>query len=176
MCAQCDWASDRVQAGDGGIVGFVTNSGFLDGKSFDGFRKVLAKEFHEIYVYDLRGNARTSGETRQREGGGVFEQGSRAGVAVLLLVKRPGPVTWPAAIHYHDIGDYLSRKQKLDIVGRVASSRTSSGWTSHLMIHGRLDEPAQRPLPALRPVAVIRAKSAIPSLTPLFESSSSYGK
>ena len=37
------WASDRVQAGDGGIVGFVTNSGFLDGKSFDGFRKVLAK-------------------------------------------------------------------------------------------------------------------------------------
>ena len=55
------WASDRVQAGDGGIIGFVTNSGFLDGKSSDGFRKVLAKEFHEIYIYDLRGNQRTSG-------------------------------------------------------------------------------------------------------------------
>ena len=55
------WASDRVQAGDGGIIGFVTNSGFLDGKSFDGFRKVLAGEFHEIYIYDLRGNQRTSG-------------------------------------------------------------------------------------------------------------------
>ena len=59
------WASDRVQAGDGGIVGFVTNSGFLDGKSFDGFRKVLGKEFHEVYVYDLRGNQRTSGETSE---------------------------------------------------------------------------------------------------------------
>ena len=107
------WASDRVQAGDGGIIGFVTNSGFLDGKSSDGFRKRLGKEFHEIYIYDLRGNARTSGETRQREGGGVFEQGSRAGVAVLLLVKRPDPVTEPAAIHYYDIGDYLSSDQKL---------------------------------------------------------------
>ena len=56
------WASDRVRAGDGGIVGFVINSGFIDGKSYDGFRKALAKEFHSIYIYDLRGNARTSGE------------------------------------------------------------------------------------------------------------------
>ena len=83
------WASDRVQAGDGGIIGFVTNSGFLDGKSFDGLRKVLSEEFHEIYIYDLRGNQRTSGETSQREGGKVFGSGSRAGVVVLLLLKRP---------------------------------------------------------------------------------------
>ena len=113
------WASDRVQAGDGGIVGFVTNSGFLNGKSFDGFRKTLAKEFHEVYVYDLRGNARTSGDIRRSEGDGVFNQGSRAGVAVLLLVKRPGTVTGPAAIHYYDIGDYLLREQKLEIVGNA---------------------------------------------------------
>ena len=112
------WASDRVQAGDGGIVGFVTNSGFLDGKSSDGFRKTLAKEFHEIYLYDLRGNQRTSGETSLREGGKVFGSGSRAGVAILLLLKRPGPVTEPAAIHYYDIGDYLSREQKLEVVGK----------------------------------------------------------
>ena len=113
------WASDRVQAGDGGVVGFVTNSGFLDGKSSDGFRKVLAKEFHNIYVYDLRGNQRTSGETSRREGGKVFGSGSRAGVAVLLLVKRAGPVTEAAAIHYYDIGDYLSREQKLEVVGKA---------------------------------------------------------
>ena len=47
------WASDRVHTGDGGIIGFVINSGFLEGKSFDGFRKALSKEFHAIYVYDL---------------------------------------------------------------------------------------------------------------------------
>ena len=165
------WASDRVQAGDGGIVGFVTNSGFLDGKSFDGFRKVLAMEFHEVYVYDLRGNARTSGETRQREGGGVFEQGSRAGVAVLLLVKRPGPVTGPAAIHYYDIGDYLTREQKLETVGRVPFDEII--WTDVTpndqgdWINQRSDDYL-----ALRPVAVIQSEDAIPSLTPLFEQSS----
>ena len=67
MCGQSAGPQTAVEAGDGGIVGFVTNSGFLDGKSFDGFRKVLAKEFHAIYVYDLRGNQRTSGETSRRE-------------------------------------------------------------------------------------------------------------
>ena len=165
------WASDRVQAGDVGIVGFVTNSGFLDGKSSDGFRKTLAKEFHEVYVYDLRGNARTSGETRQREGGGVFNQGSRAGVAVLLLVKRAGPVTGPAAIHYYDIGDYLSREQKLEVVGKAQfdeiewadiTPNEQGDW-----INQRSDDYL-----GLRPVAVIQSEDAIPSLTPLFESSS----
>ena len=165
------WASDRVQAGDGGIVGFVTNSGFLDGKSFDGFRKVLAMEFHEVYVYDLRGNQRTSGETSQREGGKVFGSGSRAGVAVLLLVKRPGPVTGPAAIHYYDIGDYLSREQKLKVVGKAqfdeiewadVTPNEQGDWINQRSNHYF----------NLRPVAVIQSENATPSLTPLFEQSS----
>ena len=167
------WASDRVQTGDGGIVGFVTNCGFLDGKSFDGFRKVLAKEFHEIYVYDLRGNQRTSGETSQREGGKVFGSGSRAGVAVLLLVRRPNPMTESATIYYHDIGDYLTREQKLATVGRVTFNEIDwidiipnrqSDW-----INQRSDEYLN-----LRPVAVIQSEPAIPSMKPLFEHSS-YG-
>ena len=165
------WASDRVQAGDGGVVGFVTNSGFLDGKSSDGFRKTLAKEFHEVYVYDLRGNQRTSGETSQREGGKVFGSGSRAGVAVLLLVKRPGPVTGPAAIHYYDIGDYLSREQKLETVGRVQFEDVE--WTE-IRPNEQGDWINQRSADyfALRPVAVIQSEDAIPSLKPLFTSSS----
>ena len=164
------WASDRVQGGDGGIVGLVTNSGFLDGKSFDGFRKVLAKEFHEIYVYDLRGNQRTSGETSQREGGKVFGSGSRAGVAVLLLVKRPGPVTEFASIHYHDIGDHLTREQKLETVSNAQfdeiewmeiTPNDQSDW-----INKRSDKYLN-----LRPVAVIQSEDSIPSQPPLFESS-----
>ena len=165
------WASDRVQAGDGGIVGFVTNSGFLDNKSFDGFRKVLAREFHEIYVCDLRGNQRTSGEVSQREGGKVFGQGSRAAVAVLFLVKRPGLVTEDAEIHYYDIGDYLTREQKLEVVGdtrldgtdwRDISPNSQGDW-----INQRSDNYLN-----LRPVAVIQSENSIPSLAPLFESSS----
>ena len=166
------WASDRVQAGDGGIIGFVTNSGFLDGKSFDGFRKVLSEEFHEVYIYDLRGNQRTSGETSQREGGKVFGSGSRAGVTVLLLVKRPHPVSkGGAAIYYRDIGDYLTREQKLATVGKVqfdeidwmdVTPNQYGDWTNQ-----RSDNYVN-----LRPVTVIQSESATPSLEPLFERSS----
>ena len=165
------WASDRVQAGNGGIVGFVTNRGFLDGKSSDGFRKTLAKEFHEIYVYDLRGNQRTSGETSQREGGKVFGSGSRAGVAVLFAVKRPGAVTEPAGIHYYDIGDYLSREQKLEAISDAQFEDIP--WTD-IMPNDQGDWINQRSEAylGLRPLAVIQSENSIPSLPPLFESSS----
>ena len=166
------WASDRVQAGDGGIVGFVTNSGFLDGKSFDGFRKVLAKEFHEVYVFDLRGNQRTSGETSRMEGGKVFGSGSRAGVAMLLLVKRPGPIPQRSAmIRYYDIGDYLSREQKLKSIAEAQLHELE--WTDITpneqgdWINQRSDGYLK-----LRPVAVIQSEDSIPSLTPLFQQSS----
>ena len=166
------WASDRVRAGDGGIVGFVTNSGFIDGKSSDGFRKTLAKEFHEVYVYDLRGNQRTSGEISQREGGKVFGSGSRAGVSILLLVKRPGTVPESGAfIRYHDIGDYLSREQKLEVVGTVQFDEIE--WTEVApneqgdWINKRSDRYV-----SLRPVALIQSEDSIPSLTPVFKRSS----
>ena len=165
------WASDRVQSGDGGIIGFVTNSGFLDGKSFDGFRKVLSKEFHEIYVYDLRGNQRTSGETSRREGGKVFGSGSRAGVAVLLLVRRPDPITMSATIYRHDIGDYLTREKKLEIVRRIqfdeidwmdVTPNTYADWFNQ-----RSDRYMN-----LRPAAIIQSENHIPSEPPLFHQSS----
>ncbi len=122
------WASNRVlDKSGGGIVAFVTNGGFIDSTSFDGFRKTLAREFHAVHVYNLRGNARTSSEQRRREGGGVFDAGSRAGVAILLLVKRPSPVPESGAdIHYRDIGDYYTRGQK---IGRIAASNLrDSDW------------------------------------------------
>ena len=112
------WASNRLaHSRRGGIIGYVTNGGWLDGNAASGLRDTLAREFHHIYVYNLRGNQRTSGEQSRREGGKVFDSGSRATVAITLLVKQPGPV--PAnggAIWYHDIGDYLSRGEKLTSV------------------------------------------------------------
>ena len=165
------WASDRVQAGDGGVVGFVTNSGFLDGKSSDGFRKVLAKEFHEVYVYDLRGNQRTSGEISRREGGKVFGSGSRAGVTILLLVKRPEPLSAPASIHYYDIGDYLSREQKLEIAGKTQFDEVE--WADVTPNeHGDWINQRSDNYLNLRPVTIIQSEDAIPSRTPLFGQSS----
>ena len=112
------WASSRVLgSANGGIVAFVTNSGFIDSKAFDGFRKAVFTEFHAIHVYNLRGNQRTSGEQSRREGGKIFGSGSRAGVAILLLVKRGWAVPESAAeIRYRDIGDYLTREHKLEAV------------------------------------------------------------
>ena len=165
------WASDRVQAGDGGIVGFVTNSGFLDAKSFDGFRKVLAREFHSVYVYDLRGNQRTSGESSQMEGGKVFGSGSRAGVAVLLLVKRPSTVTEPASIYYHNIGDYLTREEKLGTIDRTQFAEIE--WTLITPNqHGDWINQRSDDYLSLRPVAIIQSEASIPRLKPIFENSS----
>ncbi len=90
----------------------VSNGAYIDSASADGLRKSLAEEFAAIYCLNLRGNQRTSGETSRREGGKIFGQGSRAPIAVTLLVRDPDHVG-PATIHYHDIGDYLSREDKL---------------------------------------------------------------
>ena len=116
------WASNRLaDVPAGGVIGFVVNGGWLDSNSADGIRDTLAREFHHVYVYNLRGNQRTSGELSRREGGKVFGSGSRATVAIILLVKQPGPAPeGGGAISYHDIGDYLSRDEKLAAVAEAS--------------------------------------------------------
>ncbi|MBZ7951834.1 DEAD/DEAH box helicase [Campylobacter sp. RM9939] len=103
-------ASDKIQ--DNGIIGFVVNGGFIDSTSADGFRKCVAKEFSDIYILNLRGNQRTSGETSKKEGGKIFDSGSRASVAIVFFIKNKN--TKENKIHYYDIGDYLDRQSKLD--------------------------------------------------------------
>jgi predicted helicase len=112
------WASDRI--GASGVVGFVTNGGFVDGNAADGLRKCLVDEFSSLYVFHLRGNARTSGDVRKREAGNVFGGGSRAPVAISLLVKNPKAAK-RGQIHFHEIGDYLSREEKLQAIEEFTS-------------------------------------------------------
>src|SRR5699024_8118311 len=111
------WASDRI--GGEGVIGFVTNGGWIEGNTAAGVRKTLADEFSAIYVFNLRGNQRTAGETSRREGGKVFGSGSRNTVAIFLLV-RTADDNGPATIHYRDIGDYLTTGGKLAIVADAA--------------------------------------------------------
>ncbi|MFB7800349.1 DEAD/DEAH box helicase [Isoptericola sp. NPDC056134] len=108
------WALTRI--GDAGVVGFVTNGGFIEANNADGLRKTLTAECTDVYIYNLRGNQRTSGELSKKEGGKIFGSGSRNTVAVTFLVKDPGTPTTRTTVHYHDIGDYLTRDQKLAIV------------------------------------------------------------
>jgi predicted helicase len=118
------WASDRIQ--DRGIVCFVTNGSFIDGRAATGLRLSLIEEFSRIYVLNLRGNQRTSGETSRREGGKIFGSGSRATVAITLLIKNHEQAR-DGVILYHDIGDYLSREEKLAIL-RTAGSIENIEW------------------------------------------------
>ncbi len=97
---------------DRGVLGFVVNGSFIDSKSADEFRKCVAKEFAHLYVLNLRGNARTSGKTRKKEGDGIFDSGSRATIAIIFFVKDTSVKN--SAIHYYDIGDYLKREEKLN--------------------------------------------------------------
>ena len=77
------WASDRL--GKNGIIAFITNSSFIDGRAFDGFRKAVSDDFSYIYIIDLHGdvrkNPKLSGTTHN-----VF--GIQTGVAIMFLVKK----------------------------------------------------------------------------------------
>ncbi len=112
------WASDRIK--DKGVVCYVSNGSFIDANNMDGLRKCLTDEFTSVYVFNLRGNQRTSGETSRREGGKIFGSGSRTPVAISLLIKNPAK-QGKGQLFYHDIGDYLSQSEKLKIITEFAS-------------------------------------------------------
>ncbi|MBR4655768.1 MAG: DEAD/DEAH box helicase [Oscillospiraceae bacterium] len=114
------WASDRIN--EKGIISFVTNGGWLRGDSANGFRRCLAEEFDSIYIFDLRGNALISGEERRKEKDNVFGQGTRTPVIITILVKNPDSHK-KGIIYYHDIGDYLTRDEKLSIISSAASDK-----------------------------------------------------
>ena len=120
------WASDRI--GDQGVVALVTNGSWIDGNVDSGVRACLAEEFSAIYVLNLRGNQRTQGERSRREGGKVFGQGSRAPVAITVLVRNPNATHEGCRIRYRDIGDYLKREEKLAIVRDAGSVAGIGDW------------------------------------------------
>ncbi|MDC7955430.1 DEAD/DEAH box helicase family protein [Fusobacterium simiae] len=115
------WATDRLNNNGGGVIGFVTNGAWIDGTATTGFRKTIEKEFTSIYVFNLRGNQRTSGEISRKEGGKIFGGGSRTPIAITLLVKNPNEKREKAKIYYYDIGDYLSREEKLSKINDFKS-------------------------------------------------------
>ncbi|MDE0011088.1 MAG: DEAD/DEAH box helicase family protein [Candidatus Poribacteria bacterium] len=120
------WASDRINKQ--GVIAFVTNGSWIDGNVDAGIRACLAEEFSSIYVLHLRGNQRTQGEMSRREGGKVFGSGSRAPVAITIFVKNPDATHEGCRIEYRDIGDYLTREQKLEALRKAVSVKGISDW------------------------------------------------
>lgn len=105
------WASDRLDKN--GVIAFITNSSFLDSRTFDGFRKVIANEFSFIYIVDLGGNIRKnpklSGPTHN-----VFA--IQTGVAIAFLVKTGGKGKNPAQIFYTRRPEMERASEKLEFL------------------------------------------------------------
>ncbi len=122
------WSSNRI--GNCGVIGFVTNAGFIEANAADGLRQCLAEEFSNLYIFHLRGNQRTSGERSRKEGGKIFGSGSRAPIAISILIKNPEAKV-RGNIYFHDIGDYLTREQKLKTIadfGSIEGITKRKGW------------------------------------------------
>ncbi|WP_214802414.1 type ISP restriction/modification enzyme [Exiguobacterium sp. ERU656] len=117
------WASDRI--GEKGVIAFVSNGSFIDSNSTDGLRKCWYEEFNYVYVFNLRGDQRTVGEVSRKEGGKIFGSGSRASIAITILIKDKSN---NHHVYYHDIGDYLTREQKLSTISTFASVN-GINWT-----------------------------------------------
>ena len=130
------WASDRLSENQEGIIAFISNFGWLDHNAMNGFRKCIEKEFNEIYVFNLRGDIRSGiGDSAKREGQNIFN--IMTGVAITILIKK-NTNSEKAVIHYHDIGDYLTREQKLSIIFEKSSVLSSGmNWNQlHPNMHG----------------------------------------
>jgi len=123
------WASDRI--GDAGIIGYVSNSGFLEKAAMDGVRKCLTAEFSSLHVLNLRGDIRKNmlSKGRAMEGQNIFGSGSMAGIAISLLIKNP-QAGQHGQIYFHDIGDNLSRSEKLDKLASCVSVAGIPEWQS----------------------------------------------
>lgn len=124
------WGSDRLSEGGGGVMALVTNAGWIDGNAMDGLRKCLQQDFSSVHIFHLRGNQRTQGEQSRREGGKIFGQGSRAAIAVTIFVQNPDAAE-RGVIRVHDIGDYLTKEEKLAIVERfkaLSGIDKANGW------------------------------------------------
>ena len=124
------WASDRI--GESGVVAYVTNAGWVDGKAMDGMRACLVEEFSSLYIFHLRGNIRKNMLSKAGEGSNVFGSGSMAGAAISVLVKNPDAAE-RGRIFFHDIGDDLSREEKLAKIrefGGVGGMSAAGKWTA----------------------------------------------
>lgn len=124
------WASDRI--GNAGVIGFVSGSGFVEKPTMDGIRKTLVEEFTNIHVLNLRGDIRKNilSKGRAQEGKNIFGSGSMTGIAITLFIKNP-QAKEQGKVYYHDIGNDLSREDKLEKIkafGSIKGISAAQGW------------------------------------------------
>jgi predicted helicase len=103
------WASDRLDE-EQGIIAFITNSSFIDSRTFDGFRKCIGWEFDFAYIIDFGGDMRKNTDSNDN----VF--GITLGVAILILVKKDDKKLRKCEINYYRLPNCESKEEKLELL------------------------------------------------------------
>ena len=115
------FAQWRIERTGHGILGFITNHGYLDNPTFRGMRQSLLDTFGEIFVYDLHGSSKK--KQASPDGGkdeNVFD--IQQGVSILLCVKLPGS-TRQAQVYHGDLWGVRESKYKTLDETEVASTK-----------------------------------------------------
>jgi len=102
------FAQWRIEQTGYGVLGFVTNHGYLDNPTFRGMRHSLLQTFDKIYLIDLHGNSKK--KEKAPDGGkdqNVFD--IQQGVAICLMV-RTGIQDTEGTVHHADLWGTRSAK------------------------------------------------------------------
>ena len=141
------WASDRLD--DDGIIAFITNRSYIDSFQDDGFRRIIPQEFSDLYLIDLGGDVRKSGNV-----GNVF--GIRTGVAIGFFVRQANAPS-PGRLHYHALDDQQSGDGKLAALNELNLADIAFAAVTPDARHNWL-EPANPRFAKLLPLADVTAR------------------
>jgi hypothetical protein len=103
-----------IQKNGEGVLGFITNHGYLDNPTFRGMRWHLLNTFDRIHVLDLHGNSNKKEVTPEgKPDKNVFD--IQQGVAIILAVKTGQKKTGLAKVYHGDL--WGTRGSKYDALG-----------------------------------------------------------
>lgn len=119
------FAQWKIEQSGRGIVGMITNHGYLDNPTFRGMRQSLLRTFDALYVLDLHGN------TLKREtppAGGKDENvfDIRQGVAIAFFIKSPAMPQSRRGVHHADL--WGTRADKYSWL--EAHERANTAWAA----------------------------------------------
>ena len=116
------FAQWRIEQTGEGVIGYVTNHGFLDNLTFRVMRQNLLRTFNEIYIFNLHGNSR---KKEKAPDGGIDENvfDIQQGVAITLCVKEKGNQQ-PVRVYHADL--WGGRERKYDYLAQTNIDDT--GW------------------------------------------------
>jgi type I restriction-modification system DNA methylase subunit len=118
------FAEHLIEKNGEGVLGFITNHGYLDNPTFRGMRWHLLKTFDKIWVLDLHGNAKKKEVSPDGSADkNVFD--IMQGVAVIIAVKKTNTNPGKSLAEVFGGEIWGSRNQKYEALWRTSYSRIS---------------------------------------------------